>query len=102
MRFQNINIRNVLNVALNNGGIIVDVREQEDFAKSHIPMAINLPLGEIQKGNISLPRGKVIILYCDNGGSSTLAARILAEKGYKAINCVGGLKSYQGALTRGK
>lgn len=102
MRFHNINIRNILSEALNYGGIIVDVRGSEEFAKSHIPMAINLPLEQIQAGNISLPRGKVILVYCTNGGSSALAANILAEKGYKVINTIGGLHSYKGALTKSK
>lgn len=100
MKFQNTNIRNILNEALNYGGIIVDVRDRADFAVSHVPMAINLPLEDIQQGNISLPRGKVIILYCENGGKSAMAARILADKGYKVVNTVGGLKEYRGALTR--
>lgn len=100
VRFQNINIRNILNDALNYGGIIVDVREREDFAKSHIPMAINLPLEDIQKGKFSLPKGKIILLYCENGGGSAIAAKILADQGYKTINAVGGLKAYNGALTR--
>lgn len=98
MRFHNINIRNILREALNYGGIIVDVRTSEEFAKSHIPMAINLPLEEIQAGNISLPKGKVILVYCANGGGSTLAAKILTEKGYKVINMVGGISGYRGAL----
>lgn len=100
MRFHNINIRNILNEALNYGGIIVDVRCQEDFAKSHIPMAINLPLEDIQQGKFSLPKGKIILVYCENGGSSALAARILSEKGYRVINSIGGLKEYRGALTK--
>lgn len=100
MRFHNINIRNILNEALNYGGIIVDVRGQEDFAKSHIPMAINLPLEDIQQGNFSLPKGKIILVYCENGGSSALVARILSEKGYRVINAIGGLREYRGALTK--
>ena len=100
MRFHNINIRNILSEALNYGGIIVDVRTSEEFAKSHIPMAINLPLEEIQAGNISLPKGKVILVYCANGGGSTLAAKILTEKGYKVINTIGGISGYRGALTK--
>lgn len=102
MRFHNINIRNILSEALNYGGIIVDVRDKEEFAISHIPMAINLPLEEIMQGNFSLPKAKVILLYCENGGTSTMAAKILSEKGYKVINTVGGLKEYRGALTRRK
>lgn len=100
MRFHNINIRNILSEALNDGGIIVDVRSTEDFANSHIPMAINLPLSEIQMGNISLPKNKIILVYCENGGGSTLAAKLLSEKGYRVKNAVGGLKDYRGALTK--
>ena len=100
MRFQNINIRNILNDALNYGGIIVDVRDADAFAKSHIPMAINLPLEEIEQGNITLPKGKIVLLYCENGGSSALAARILSDKGYQVMNAVGGLREYRGALTK--
>lgn len=87
--------------ALNCGGIVVDVRGQKEFASGHIPMAINLPLEEIQQDNISLPKGRVIIVYCENGGSSAVASRILSEKGYKVINTVGGIKEYRGALTKG-
>lgn len=100
MKFQNMNVRNILNDALNYGGIIVDVRSPEAFAKSHIPMAINLPLEEIERGNITLPKTKIIFVYCENGGSSALAARILADKGYQVRNAVGGLKEYRGALTK--
>ncbi len=100
MGFQNTNIRNILSEALNYGGIIVDVREREEFAISHVPMAINLPLSNIRQGNYSLPKTKVILLYCENGGKSALAARILSEKGYRVINTVGGLKEYKGALTK--
>ena len=100
VRFHNINIRNILSEALNYGGIIVDVRNPEEFAISHIPMAVNLPLDEIKQGNITLPRTKIILVYCENGGASTMASRLLSEKGYKVINTVGGLKDYKGALTK--
>ena len=64
-------------------------------------MAVNLPLEDIKQGNISLPKGKMIIVYCETGGRSAVAARILADKGYKVINTVGGLREYRGALTKG-
>lgn len=101
MRFHNINIRHIMAEALNHGGIIVDVREREEFVEGHIPMAINLPLEEMRHNAISLPKGKVLLLYCETGGRSTLAASILANKGYRVINTVGGLKGYKGALTKG-
>lgn len=100
MRFRNINIRNILSEALNYGGIIIDVRSSDKFAAGHIPMAINLPLEDIQNGNYSLPKTKVLILYCENSGSSTMAAKLLSEKGFKVINTIGGIREYRGPLTK--
>ena len=100
MRFRNINIRNIMNEAVNNQGIVVDVRDKEEFAKGHIPMAINLPLSDIENGIIGLPKNKVILVYCENGGKSMMAARILSERGFDVINAVGGILSYRGALTK--
>lgn len=100
MRFRNINIRNIMNEAVNNQGIIVDVREWEEFANGHIPMAVNLPLSDIENGKVGLPKNKVIIVYCEHGSSSMMAARILADKGYNVLNAVGGIRSYRGALTK--
>ncbi len=100
MRFHNISIRNILSEALNYGGIIVDVRKNSEFAKGHIPMAINLPLEDIQSGSYSLPKTKVLILYCENSGKSSLAAKLLSERGFSVINTIGGLKEYKGPLTK--
>ena len=100
MRFRNINIRNIMNEAIANQGIIVDVREMKEFAQGHIPMAINLPLSDIENGKVGLPKNKVILVYCETGGASMMAARILSEYGYNVINAIGGINNYRGALTK--
>lgn len=81
-------------------GIIVDVRRPKSFHNGHIPMAINVPLSRIEEGQVTLPKNKVLIVYCDTGGASTKACRLLDEMGYSAINCVGGLENYKGSITR--
>lgn len=100
MTFENISVRKILEVALLNDAIIVDVRKSTRFLNGHIPMAINLPLHYMEQRQVSLPKSKVLIVYCDTGGASIKAARILAEMGYRVINCIGGLKSYKGSLTK--
>lgn len=100
MNFENINIRRLLPMALATDAIIVDVRSETRFGKSHIPMAVNLPLERIEKGLVSLPKNRILILYCDTGGASTKAAYRLSEMGYRVINCIGGLKNYNGSLTK--
>lgn len=101
MAFQYINIRQIVTTALSNDAIIVDIRAPERFSQGHIPMAVNLPLARIQQGQVTLPKARTLIVYCDTGGSSIQAARLLSNMGYSVINCVGGLKNYKGSLTRG-
>ena len=42
------------------------------------------------------PKGKILVLYCDRGGASLQAARILARNGYKTKTVIGGMKEYRG------
>lgn len=100
MAFDNINIRQIVVTALSNDAIIVDVRCPKSFLSGHIPMAINLPLERIKSEKVTFPKNRVLIVYCDTGGASIQAARVLAEMGYKVINCIGGLKNYNASLTK--
>lgn len=99
MTFENINIRSIVQTAISKDAIIIDIRTKDRFSKGHIPMSVNLPLDRIRSGDVTLPKSKTLIVYCDTGGSSMQAARILAEMGYKVINCIGGIRSYKGSIT---
>lgn len=99
MAFENINIRRIVGEALAREAIIVDVRSLERFRTGHIPMAVNVPLERIEQGRISLPKSRTLIVYCDTGGASIQAARILSDRGYRVVNCVGGLRNYHASLT---
>lgn len=100
MRFHNIPIKDIMSEAIRYGGIIIDIRPERDFLQGHIPLAINVPLQYIQDGRHNLPKNKTLILYCEHGGASALACRILIKEGYRAINTVGGISQYTGALTK--
>lgn len=100
MGFENINIRQIVETALSRDAIIVDVRASESFRRGHIPMAINLPLSSIERHQVTFPKGRCLIVYCDTGGASIQAARILADMGYEVINCIGGLRNYNASLTK--
>lgn len=43
---------------------IIDVRDAEAFAASHIPGALNIPLARVDSEVSSLPKGKPIVAYC--------------------------------------
>ncbi len=101
MAFEHINIRQIVTTSLSKDAIIIDVRKAESFRTGHIPMAVNLPLVRIEKNQVTMPKSRTLIVYCDTGGASVQAARLLDEMGYQVINCVGGLRNYTGSLTKG-
>ena len=50
--------------------VIVDVRRPDEFVTGHIPGAINVPLADIQDGNIPpclADKNAVYLIYCRSG-----------------------------------
>lgn len=76
--------------------VIVDVREEEEFAESNIDGAINIPLKSLRERINELDPEERTIVYCNSGQSSYVAQRILLNKGFKEVyNLTGGNNHYQ-------
>src|SRR3954464_7059679 len=65
--------------------MLVDVREDNEWAKGHIAGAIHLSKGVIERDvEQAIPdKDQEVILYCGGGFRSPLAARNLKKMGYK-------------------
>jgi rhodanese-related sulfurtransferase len=76
---------------------IVDVRDPDSYRKGRVPGAINVPADEVEKHLELLPKSKTLILYCYNDGcfAAPKAALLLARKGYKVKEMVGGFEDYE-------
>ncbi len=80
------------------GLILLDVREKEAFTAGHIPGARHLPRGQLElRVNSELPDPtQRILVACEFGRISTLAAATLRELGYtKAAALDGGIKAWR-------
>ena len=75
------------------GCIILDVREQEEYDAGHIPGAILIPYTQMgEKANDMLPdKDQLILVYCRSGRRSKIAAEALVELGYTNIKEFGGI-----------
>ena len=75
------------------GYIILDVREQDEYDAGHIPGAILIPYTQIEeKANEMLPdKDQLILVYCRSGRRSKIAAEALAELDYTNIKEFGGI-----------
>lgn len=78
----------------NKNYIIVDVRDDKEYRKNHIPGAVNISMNDIRLAQFD--KTKIIVLYCEHGGNSMVAARELAKRGFQVKTVVGGMKAYMG------
>lgn len=70
--------------------LIVDVREADEHALSHIKGAINLPLSEIRERTNELPKDQPIYLHCRSGQRSYNAVLALQKMGFKDVYNISG------------
>ena len=77
---------------------LVDVREESEFAKDHLPGAIHLGKGIIERDieqKIS-DTAAPIVLYCGGGFRSALAADNLQKMGYtNVLSMDGGIREWR-------
>ena len=74
---------------------LLDVRTPEEFAESHIPGAVNIPVDELRRRLGEVPRDREVAAYCQVGQRGYLATRILLQAGFRAANIGGGYKTYR-------
>lgn len=76
--------------------VIVDVRSPEEYAESHIPGAVLVPLDTIGDTMPELlpVKDAELLIYCRSGNRSAQAAAKLAKLGYTNINDFGGIKDW--------
>ncbi len=78
--------------------VLVDVREESEFAKDHIPGALHMGKGTIERDieqrvpDLDTP----IVLYCGGGFRSALAADNLRKMGYRNVFSMdGGVRGWR-------
>lgn len=88
---------------LQQGVVVLDVREPAEFDMGHLPGAVNVPRGvlEFRVGDHPALTDSAagILLYCKNGGRSTLAAHTLKRMGFENVKMlVGGFDGWTGSV----
>ena len=100
MGFETIPARELDRLIKDGRGVIIDLRSPEEYRLKHIQGSVNLPY-ERWDGSFPYSQRQEIVLYCERGSVSMVAARELAEMGYRVKTVVGGIKSYRGNRLEG-
>ena len=77
--------------------ILLDVREDDEWAHGHAPGAVHIPLADVPARMGELDPAADLYVVCKAGGRSAQAVRYLLHSGVEATNVDGGMVSWQQA-----
>lgn len=83
MGFKSLSVEDTAQ-SIEDGSIIIDVREQDEYDQAHLENAILVPLSTVsaEKINEINPTNKTILIHCRSGKRSKVAANVLLSQGY--------------------
>lgn len=85
---------------INDDALVLDVREDKEWAAGHIPNARHIPLGVLSSrlGELEKFKSKPIVVSCRSGHRSGRACAMLKKSGFESIhNLAGGIIAWEKA-----
>jgi hydroxyacylglutathione hydrolase len=77
---------------------VLDVRSASEWQGGHIPSATHIPLGYLAERLADVPADRPVVVQCQAGARSAIAASVLQRAGRTNVqNLAGGFASWQGA-----
>jgi len=75
--------------------VLIDVREDFEYAEGHIPGTTLIPLGQIPDRLDEIPTDKTVVAVCRSGNRSGQATDFLREQGFDNVhNMQGGMNAW--------
>ena len=74
------------------GALLVDVRSEGEYARGSIEGSVNIPIQELSGRLDELgDKEQEIVVYCQSGGRSAMAKRLLESNGFTQVHDLGGI-----------
>lgn len=78
-------------------GVLLDVREDEEWVAGHAPGAVHIPMTTLAGRLDEVPDGDPIYVICRSGGRSARVTQYLNGNGWDAVNVAGGMLEWDRA-----
>ncbi|WP_374639411.1 rhodanese-like domain-containing protein [Hydrogenophaga sp.] len=76
--------------------VVIDARDAGQFAKGHIPGAINMDWRQVLAKRDSIPKNKPVLIYCNTGSLSAQAGFALRVAGWENVRILqGGMEEWK-------
>ena len=73
---------------------ILDVRNDDEWREGHLPGAIHIPLGQLEERLTEIPQDAPLVVQCQGGTRSAIAASLLQANGIRVENLEGGFRAW--------
>ena len=75
---------------------VIDVRGAAEWEAGHLPGVPNIPVGYLADRLREIPRDRPVVVHCQTGGRSAIAASVLQAVGFTdVLNLAGGYDDWQ-------
>ena len=76
---------------------VIDARDAGQFAKDHIPGAVNMDWRQVLAKRNTIPKDKAVLIYCNTGSLSAQAGFALRVAGWENVRILqGGMEEWRG------
>lgn len=76
--------------------MVVDVRTEKEWQAGHVDGSVNIPLNHLLERVAELPEETSLVVHCEGGYRSAIAASLLEQAGFdNVVDLVGGFKAWQ-------
>lgn len=76
--------------------LVIDARDAGQFAKGHIPGAINMDWRQVLAQRDRIPKNKPVLIYCNTGSLSAQAGFALRVAGWENVRILqGGMEEWK-------
>jgi hydroxyacylglutathione hydrolase len=73
-----------------NGVRVIDVRGQSEWNHGHLPQATHIYLGDLLERTADMKRDEPIVVHCQSGNRSSIAASLLKAHGFADVTTLAG------------
>lgn len=99
--FEMIHTEEIAEILSKEQAWLIDLRDEESYRNGHMKFSRNLPFEHIERWRWEIPDAVSLVLYCEHGNQSLLAARKLKERRGTVYTVIGGYQAFKAQERKG-